>query len=254
MRQLAFRLFINNFICNFFLRLFGFEEKVYHNKNPYLVFEPKTIKSTQENAGYSNRPEINEVIEKSKSDLQQIVSKFCTNGSKILDIGCGPGLYLKLFNNQHYVLTATDINLAMLDEARKNVPNAMLVHGNFMNLIFNKQFNFIYCIGVLIYIPRQSIENFFKKIYDMLESDGVLYLNYPHAISWFDTVYNDLTYIQYSPMEIERWIAPYFKIIKHEHAFDGRRIEKYDTAPYKSLNPHTHRTYKNSYLLIAQKK
>lgn len=254
MKFFIFRLFLNNFVSNFFIRLFGLEKTVYHNTNPYLLFKPKEIKSTQENAGYSNRPEINEVIQKSKADLLSATSKFCINGSKILDIGCGPGMYLELFKDGIYTLTATDINHLMLEEAKKNVPNAAFIHGNFMNLPFNGKFNFIYCIGVLIYIPKQGIELFFKKIYDTLEPNGILYLNYPHAISWLDTVYNDLTYIQYSPRAIEKWIAPYFKLIKHEHAFDGRKIENYDTKPYKSLNPGTHRTYKNSYLLIAQKK
>ncbi len=254
MKQLAFKFFINNFIVNFFIRLFGLEKSIYHNRNPYLLFKPKEIKSTQENAGYSNRPEINEVIEKSKADLLATISKFCANGGKILDIGCGPGMYLELFKDSKYVLTATDINRLMLEVASRNVSGATFIHGDFMALKFNGKFNFVYCIGVLIYIPKHTIQLFFKKIYDNLESNGVLYLNYPHAISWLDTVYNDLTYIQYSPKAIEKFIEPYFKIIKHEHAFDGRKVSSYDTKPYKSLNPNTLRTYKNSYLLIAQKK
>jgi SAM-dependent methyltransferase len=252
-KQILFKFFVNNFISNFFIRLFGLEKFIYQTLNPYLSFKTNTSKTTQENAGYSNRPEINEVLEKSKADLQLTVSEYCKPGDVILDIGCGPGMYLSLFNN-NYQLIATDINSTMLSESKKLVPNANYIHGDFMDIVLDRKSNFIYCIGVLIYVPRYRIEDFFKKIYDSLEDNGVLYLNYPHALSWLDTVYNDLTYIQYSPLAIERFIAPYFKIIKHEHAFDGRKIEAYDTKPYVSLNPNTDRTYKNSYLLIAQKK
>jgi SAM-dependent methyltransferase len=254
MKQLIFRIFVNNFISNFFIRMFGLEKIIYHKANPYLLFKPAQAKSTQENAGYSIRPEINEVLEKSKSDLEQAVNELSIKESKILDIGCGPGMYLQLFKDSSFELYATDINRSMLEEAQKIVPRANFIPGDFMELPLNLKFNFIYCIGVLIYIPKQSIEDFFQKVADKLEPNGILYLNYPHATSWLDTVYNDLTYIQYSPKAIEKFIQPYFTIIKHEHAFDGRKIGSYDNKPYKSLNPNTDRTYKNSYLLIAQKK
>lgn len=247
-------IFINNFISNFFIRMFRLENIIYHGSNPYLTFKTKEDKSTQENAGYSNRPEINEVLEKSKADLELAVTEYCVNENKILDIGCGPAMYLQLFKESSFELYATDINRSMLEEAQKLVPRANFIPGDFMELPLNLKFNFIYCIGVLIYIPKQSIEGFFQKVAEKLETDGILYLNYPHAISWLDTVYNDLTYIQYSPRAIEKFIQPYFTIIKHEHAFDGRKIGSYDDKPYKSLNPNTDRTYKNSYLLIAQKK
>lgn len=254
MKQLIFKIFVNNFISNFFIRLLGLEKSIYHNSNPYHVFKTTGNKSTQENAGYSIRPEINEVLEKSKSDLETTVNEYCVKESKILDIGCGPGMYLQLFKESSFELYATDINRSMLEEAQKLVPKANFIPGDFIELTLNIKFNFIYCIGVLIYIPKQDIEVFFKNIADTLEPNGILYLNYPHAISWLDTVYNDLTYIQYSPKAIEKIIQPYFTIIKHEHAFDGRKIGSYDEKPYKSLNPNTDRTYKNSYLLIAKKK
>jgi SAM-dependent methyltransferase len=253
-KQIFFKIFINNFLLNFFIRSFGLEGVIYGEANPYLNFIAKKGKSTQENAGYSLRPEINEVLQKSKADLEHSVAEFCVGDSKILDIGCGPGMYLQLFKENYYNLYATDINRSMLIEAQKLVPSANFICGDFLKLPLSLKFNFIYCIGVLIYVPRNKIEVFFKKIYDSLEDGGILYLNYPHALSWLDSVYNDLTYIQYSPKAIEKFIAPYFKIIKHEHAFDGRKVGAYDTKPYVSLNPNTDRTYKNSYLLIAQKK
>ena len=250
---IVIKFFLNNFICNFFIRMLAAEAKIYSKCNPYLDFKPNQSKSMQENAGYSNRLEINEVIEKSKFDLHNTIKEFCVKESKVLDIGCGPGMYLQLFQNEQYQLYGTDINILMLNEAKKNAPKAHVIHGDFSKLNFQLKFNFIYCIGVLIYVPTSGIKNFFQKIYDSLEPNGILYLNYPQAISWLDVIYNDLTYINYSPGVIEKLIEPYFKIIKHEQAFDGRKIEVYDKTPYKSLNPLTKRTYKNSYLLIAQK-
>lgn len=222
--------------------------------NPYLSYVPSSEKTTQENAGYSNRPEINEVIDKSKKDLMDSIATHCHENNRILDVGCGPGMYLSLLKDKGYELTAIDINSAMIEASKKLIPNVDYRTGDLLELELKNNFNFIYCIGMLVYIPKNKIQRFIEKIYYLLAPKGILYLNYPHAISKLDTLYNDLTYIKYSPQFIEKIIEPYFNILKHEQAFDGRKVTSYDQKPYLSLNENTDRTYKNSYLLVAQKK
>jgi cyclopropane fatty-acyl-phospholipid synthase-like methyltransferase len=248
------QLLLNNFILNFLIRSFGLEKAIYHRSNPYLHFKVDPKKSTQENAGYSDRPEINEVVERTKQDLRNTVSELCKQDAQILDIGCGPGQYLSLFKETKIRLQGTDISLEMISECRKNIPEAQYTAGDFMQLNFKNKFDLIYCIGVLVYIPRTEIKTFFKKVHSLLEPGGIFYLNYPHALSLLDTLFNDLSYIQYSPSFIEKCSAPYFEILKHEHAVDGRKITDYDRRPYKSLNPSTDRTYRNSSLLVIRKR
>lgn len=254
MKRLLFNIFINNSISNFFIRLLKLEKIIYDNKKSYIHFKLNQNKSVQENAGYSLREEINEVLGKSKQDLLHTIQANLKENATILDIGCGPGMYLSLLNNTHYQLHATDINQSMIDEAKKQVPNATYYTGNFIDVNITQKFDMIYCIGVLIYIGRNDLEAFIKKTHDLLNPGGTFYLNYPHALSLSDVYYKDLTYIQYSPKLIEKLVSPYFTIIQHQHAFDGRIVETYDKKPYKSLNPNTDKTYKNSYLLIAKKK
>lgn len=218
------------------------------------MFVPPKDKSTQENAGYSNRQEINEVLEKSKKDLLAAVKKHLDTTGKILDIGCGPGMYLSLFKDSDFELHATDINHHMIALAKQNVSKAIFYHGDFKEVSIPQKFNFIYCIGVLIYIPPSQLDSFFEKIETLLENNGILYLNFPHAISYGDTWFRDITYVQYSPEYIRKKLTKWFDIIKDAHALDERKIDVYDKKPYKSLNPDTQRTYKNSYLLIAKKK
>lgn len=244
----------NNFVMNFFITKFKLERLIYKFSNPYLRFSIQSNKSIQENAGYSLRPEIDEVLLKSKLDLQTWSKNYLNDGASILDVGCGPGMYLALFQNSGLQLFATDINTEMINYSKQYIPNCKYYQGSFLDIKFLETYHFVYCIGVLVYIPLSDIKNFIQKLYSILKPNGILYLNYPHAISLLDYLYNDLTYIQYSPQRVEEWIAPYFTIIKHEHALDGRKVGTYDKQPYKSLNPNTTRTYKNSYLLIAQKK
>jgi len=174
------------------------------------------------------------------------------DGGKVLDIGCGPGLYLKDFDAR-YTLTGLDINEGMISVARKELPQATFIQKDFISAEVPDRYNLIYSIGVLIYIARMDLEPFFKKVHDHLEAGGIFYLNYPHALSRLDLWYPDLGYIQYSPKLIEKIASKYFEVKVHRHAFDERVIDKFDPKPYVSPVKDIKKTYQNSYLLVAQK-
>jgi SAM-dependent methyltransferase len=222
--------------------------------HPYLEFQPPHGKTLQEVAGFSLRPEINETLEKIHSKLKDTSKKFLpAYGGNVLDIGCGPGLYMDDFDKCHK-LYGIDISKEMIKIASSRIPHAKFFEGDFLKIQINESFHLIYSIGMLCYISRCDIEKFFSKIHALLLADGILFLSYPHAISKWDLYYPDLSYIQYSPSLIEKIVSEKFEIIEHIHGLDGRIVGKYDVSPYKSLNPGTHRTYKNSYLLIARKR
>lgn len=244
----------NNVVVNNVLIALDKDRYFSQRGNPYTTYVPAGSKSIQENAGYSNREEINQVLAKSKKDLLLTAQTQLNPQAKILDIGCGPGMYLSLFKDTSYELHATDINAGMLALAKKEVPRATFYEGDINDLVIRETFDMVYCIGVLIYIPPSRLQPFLAKIVSLLKDEGILYLNFPHAISIWDSWYKDITYVQYSPSQLRKLLSPYFEILADHHAFDDRRIEGYDKAPYKSLNPDTHRTYKNSYLLVAKKK
>lgn len=244
----------NNIVINNILIFFKADSALSHKLNPYTSFVPADHKSVQENAGYSNRQEINEVLEKSKKDLLSISEPYLKEGSCILDIGCGPGMYLSLFKHKPYELHASDINAAMIEQAKKQVPNTLFYEGDLLDISIQQRFNMVYCIGVLIYIPPSQLKPFIKKIASLLEEDGIFYLNFPHAISYWDSLFRDISYVQYSPAYLRKMLALYFDVYIDQHAFDDRFIDVYDKTPYKSLNPDTDRTYKNSYLLVAKKR
>ncbi len=243
---------VNNVLVNNFLILFRLENRFKAFYNPYVTFQPVKEKNLQENAGFSDRPEINEVIEKIHRLLQETSRSNVPATGAVLDIGCGPGLYLKDFEAGHQ-LTGLDINEEMLKMAKKQVPQAGFVQGDFISARFDGSFDLIYSIGVLIYISRSDLPAFFEKVNAHLNSGGVFFLSYPHAIRFMDLFYPNLRYIQYSPRLIEKMARKYFKILKHEHIVDGRKVGSYDKDPFTTDHSRNNRTYQNSYLLIAQK-
>jgi SAM-dependent methyltransferase len=248
------RFLFNNVLFNNLMILLGLENKIKRHYNIYVDFKPDPNKSLQEIAGFSNRPEINEVLSKIHQVLIQTRDKYLPNQAHVLDIGCGPGLYLKNFPEPYFKIFAIDINKNMLEIAKRENPTLEFFHGDFISTEINEKFNLIYSIGMLCYIARNDIEKFFVKVHQLLEEKGIVFISYPHAISKWDLFYPDLSYIQYSPGLIESIVQPYFNILQHEHILDGRKIQDFDKNPYPNLNQNVNRTYRNSYLLVAQKK
>jgi SAM-dependent methyltransferase len=177
---------------------FGIYKRIRINKNLSL----------QEMAGFSNTPEINEVLHKTHSDLKDFIERNIKEGDTILDIGCGAGAYLKDFY-LNYNCTGIDVNIDMIDRGNLDFPSVHFIYGNFLDYSFKNKFKLIYCISVIEFIPPSKLDSFFKKIADNLEDAGYLYLNYPPALKKEDLYYPDLYYIEYTPNSIEKSISKY---------------------------------------------
>ena len=215
----------------------------------YKRVKPDKSQDPQEMAGFSHHPEVQEAIDKAHNDLLATALKYIKPGDSVLDIGCGAGAYLHHFE-KNYKATGIDINQEMIKAGPVHVPKAIFIYDNFLTRKFTEKFHYIYSISVLEFIPPSKLDEFIGKIASLLHDGGVFFLHYPHALNAKALVYPDLYYIEYSPSLIEKTAARYLSIISHEHAFDQRKVTDYDRHPY---NP-GHRTFKNGYLLIAQKK
>ena len=239
----------NNILVNNLLISLGADHLFTQKLGIYKRIKIDRSLSPQEMAGFSHRNEVQEAIDKTHRDLHETVSKFLKPGDPILDIGCGAGAYLKKFEGQ-YNLTGIDLHEEMVHEAKKNIPEAEIIHNDFLGHDFKQKFKLIYTVSVLEFIPPSQLRAFFRKVLLLLEPDGILFVHYPHALKFMDTLYPDLYYVEYSPRRIENTLRKYYKIIKHQHGFDRRIIDLYDSKPYEPGQ----RTFKNGYLLIAKPK
>ncbi|MBL7922867.1 MAG: class I SAM-dependent methyltransferase [Bacteroidia bacterium] len=246
--QFLFRL-SNNILLNNLAIALGFDHFLTSRLGLYARCKPDASLSPQEMAGFSTRKEVQEAIDKTHHDLSETVKQYLEKGDAILDIGCGAGAYLKEFEKD-YTLCGIDVNTEMTAAASRNIPSARIVHANFLDYDFETKFKLIYSISVLEFIPPSRLRAFFRKIHLLLEEDGIVFLHYPHALRFIDTLFPDLYYIEYSPRRVENALKNNFKIIRHQHGYDGRKIDLYDPKPYEPGI----RTFKNGYLLVAMRK
>lgn len=249
LRTILYKLTHNIFINNLAI-LLRIENRLKSSNAMWRNYKVDTSKTLQEIVGFSHRPDVEEALAKAHSDLISIADTHLKTGGRVLDIGCGTGLYLKDLHGKGYGLSGIDMSAEMIIVATKELPDVTFYIGDFMNFRFPARFDLIYSVSVLEYIARNDLDAHFERLAANLNSGGIIFIHYPHALRRMDTLYPDLNYIKYSPSVVERTARHYFKILKHEHCFDGRVIKNYDHQPYPSVSG----TFKNGYLLIAQKK
>lgn len=219
----------------------------------YLSYNPDTSKPLTEIAGYSNNEKVQEALENVYKKIEETFLSINLEKIHVLDIGCGPGVFLKKMNKKA-ILTGIDISDKMCQIAKREVPGAEIVVSHFLKHSFDKKYDFIYSVGVLIYFSRSQVQVFFKKIFEICNQDAVVLISYPHAFRKKDLFYHDYTYVHYSPEYLEKITAPYFSVLYHKHQNGSKKITDYDREPYMQKNAFDNRSYYNSSILVLRKK
>lgn len=249
--KLSTRLYLflsNNILINNLLIWLKLDHKLQLSTRQWQAFAYNSKKTEQENAGFSHRPEVQEAIDSIKLKLKRFVEQKIPKQKNILDFGCGTCIYMNLFD-ESYNMIGIDVSQGMIDKARKDFPNKKFYCNNFLLQKFEEKYSLIYSISVLEYVPVSQIQDFFKKCSDLLEDDGYLFIQYPHALQYKDLLYPDRNYINYSPKVIEKNCSLFFDIEIHKQFFDGRKVNSFDKKPY----PTTSKDFRNGYLLVAKK-
>jgi len=108
---------------------------------------------------------------------KHVLSLLQEPGKRILDIGCGPGIYTKELLEQNLNIVALDISPKMIEKAKEKFAKeiedrkASFTSGEIFDLKnMDKSFDVVICIGVISYIP--DIEKFLNKISSLLKFDG----------------------------------------------------------------------------------
>jgi SAM-dependent methyltransferase len=245
----VYNLLSNNRFVNNILIATGYDARLQMAAKQWKLFSYNKTKTIQENAGFSHTKEVEDALAIVKQKLTDTLKAYVPAKGRLLDFGCGPGIYMKLLNSD-YEVEGIDVSEAMIASAKEQLPGNTFYHGNFLLTDFPKSYGAIYSISVLEYVPVSKIDEFFRKCASLLDHQGIIFIQYPHALNKADLYYPDRNYITYSPELISRVASPYFEILENKQSYDGRDTCSYDPKPY----PTTSKVFTNGYLLIARKK
>ncbi len=113
------------------------------------------------------------------------LNKLIKDHDRVLDIGCGTGRYLNEISTSHAVeLYGIDISQTTIENYTKNnCSGATLMAVDFSkrNPFTHLNFNLVYSITVLEYIPFLRVVKFFDNVAHSLSKGGIFYLQFPHG-------------------------------------------------------------------------
>ena len=103
-------------------------------------------------------------------------------GSRVLDLGCGPGDYVDELSRYRYDIVGIDSSSEMIKHAKKGKK------GTFFNFSFTDiqkldgRFDCAFCIGnSLSYLPGNLVKRFFKDVNRLLNDNGCLLIQ---VVNW----------------------------------------------------------------------
>lgn len=103
------------------------------------------------------------------------------SGVKLLDLGCGPGLYAQLFSDYNYEVVGIDFSKRSIDYANsqlKSDDKITYIYDNYLNINYDNEFDviiLIYCdYGTLVKEDRLKLLN---KAYNALNDNGILIID-----------------------------------------------------------------------------
>ncbi len=102
------------------------------------------------------------------------LSSIIPSGGRLLDLGCGPGLYTKRLSERGYDVTGIDISARSIEYARSQDAKTEYIHRNYLELGYGETFDavtLIYCDYAALIRPMREV--LLKKVNRALKMGGL---------------------------------------------------------------------------------
>jgi trans-aconitate methyltransferase len=157
--------------------------------------------------------------------LIDILKKFLSEGSSVLELGMGPGKDLDILS-QSYNVTGSDSSQIFLDLYRKRNKDANLMLLDARTLSTHQKFDCIYSNKVLIHLTKFELKESLKRQKDILNEKGILFHSFWRGDR--EEEYHGLKFVYYTVDDLCKIIGNSYEILE----IDTYREMKKDDSIY----------------------
>ncbi len=114
------------------------------------------------------------------TDLHDIFKRYFKPGAATADIGSGSGREVAWLNANGYPAAGFDASEGLLAEARRRYPQFSFAHAELPELsgLAANSFANVVCETVIMHLPADDIAASVRRLIDIVEPDGTLYLSW----------------------------------------------------------------------------
>lgn len=126
---------------------------------------------------------------------------------RLLDLGCGPGLYLQHLHTWARA-TGMDLSGSVLQRyTRPALPAVPLVQASMFALPFaERSFDAVLALNVLMHCRRRDLSGCLTALAGLLRPGGVVCIDFPR-FRWTDLFWSDFSYARHRPKRVGRILA-----------------------------------------------
>lgn len=164
-------------------------------------------------------------------ELINVFQQHIKTGDKVLDIGCGNGRLLDLFDNKGVDYTGIDNSAGQIKEAARRYPDRIFLKADALDLSFpDNSFDKVFSIAVLHEIPSLEFrQRFLQEANRILKPGGLCFLTVWDLRKRFGLIlkYNFLRLIKRTGLDWDDVFIPWGKEVKrYYHVFSKREINQ----------------------------
>lgn len=160
--------------------------------------------------------------------LLKSVKEVLEGKNKVLDLGCNCGYETKRMKELGLDPVGLDFSKNSIVEAKKRNPDIKFVCDNMLNdLTYLGKFDGVVAIASIIHIKEDELELCFKRIYDILEDDGYLFMVVRKEEGKLDASFKKINNVKYdrevygySKALLEKKMKDRFIFVKEEASHD----------------------------------